>query len=186
MLVAAGCGSTEVEHPPPQIVGERMNAQGQVIQRIITDQSFTITTHPSPEGPHRQVDSKNIRYFLEEKDKPRRELSPAHSELACCESYLPVSGSDLWVGAYLNINAYHLPPKNPESLYFELNVVVFDTQQFVAHQKFDATFDKSPTDAFRLENGNRTLIIRSPNRLKKYDVIAGRLTDAEPGTEPPK
>jgi hypothetical protein len=84
------------------------------------------------------------------------------------------------------VNAYHSPPEIPKSVYFELNVVVFDTQQFVAHRIFDANFEKSPTDAFRLGNGNRTLIIRSPNGLKKYDVIADRLTDAAPGTEPPK
>jgi hypothetical protein len=187
ILNALGCGSTTVEHPPPQVVGERIDAQGDVLQEIIADESYTVTTYPfTPEGPHRHVDSKNIQYFLKEKGQPQRELSPAHSVLANCESFLPVSESPRWVGAYLNVNAYHAPPDNPEAGFFELHVVVFDTQQFVSHRKFEATFAKSPTDAFRFDNGNRALIIRAPEGLKKYDVLADKLTDAEPGTEPPK
>src|SRR5258707_389544 len=73
-LIATGGCKAQVHHEPPETVGERTNQQGLATQRIIRETSYTSKdVLLTPEGPKKRIDA-TIKWFLEERDKPRREL----------------------------------------------------------------------------------------------------------------
>lgn len=55
----------------------------------------------------------------------------------------------------------------------DLHVVVFDNTHIVAHRIFSVVPKwESAEDEFRVTNANHTVIFRSPQGFKQYDVLA--------------
>ena len=174
-VFAQSCSSTEVEKSPPEVIGVRMNANGEVAQQIIRETTDIVTTVPfTPEGPHRSGE-KHSKYFLEEKGQPRRELSTTITgDFNYCDSFLPVENSSRWVGAKMDQNAIDLVKDangEPVSYTCEFNIIVFDDQHAITHRKFIAIPMDALEEPFKLGNGNRFIIFDSPQGRKQYDVV---------------
>jgi hypothetical protein len=182
-LFAAGCSSSEVVQKPPAVLGERKDAQGEVIQQIVLDETDTVTTQNfTPEGAHRSATSER-KYYWEEKGKPRREISWLNRASAYFENYLPVENSTAWVGAKLYQGAADDVPAVLDSkgqlLAYpnKLFVVVFNADGIVAQQTLHAIWIHTQDEAFRIEPGNRAIIFRSPQGFKRFDIPANTITD---------
>jgi hypothetical protein len=175
-LMAANTGGckAQVHHDPPQTIGERTNSQGVVTQRIILESSYTTDRVPvlTPDGLRNRTHG-SATYYLEEDGKPRREFPIMFSVNATAKNYekcWPVEGTNQWLAAGID------PIGNRDKLYF----VLFDESRIVRTNVFSVVPKwKSEKAEYELQNGNRTMIIRTPDGLQKYDVLADKSTKVE-------
>jgi hypothetical protein len=154
----------------PALMGVRTDAQGNVVQPIILETTYT-TRGPflGGHGPWYEKSQYSRKYFLEKAGKPRLELTFLGQEhisegvqgnMPCC----PVDNSPLWVAVYVSI---------------ELWVVVFDETQVVHRRRFEYTSDDHGA-GFNFENGNRTLVYRTVQGLQAYDITTDTLMPRKP------
>jgi hypothetical protein len=65
----------------------------------------------------------------------------------------------------------------------DLHILVFDVAGFVRHRVFTTIskqgWDEDYTDSAKAQDGNRTIVFKSPEGLKKYDVISNIVTAAK-------
>lgn len=195
-MIATGCGPAKVHHNPPEIVGERTNSSGEVVQQMILEMSYTTRDFFfTPEGPHNNVKYQPV-YFLQDKDKPKLELSAVRTdEFRYCSQFHAVDSSPLWVGIGLgplqNANPGHPWMINGVSQTShnenDLHIVVFDEKHLISHKKF-SVIPKFETDEdeFKFDNGNGTIILHSTTGLKKYDVLTDSVSDADQNSNSPK
>lgn len=108
-----------------------------------------------------------LTYFLEEPGKPRVKLPIMTSvDVAAANNYsncLPVEGTNLWIAAGVDPNA----DGN------KLRFVLFDLNRIIRAKIF--TMDPSlasPESGYEFKDGNRTMLVRSPDGLEKYNVLA--------------
>ena len=186
-LLVAGCGPSRQHHQPPEVLAERKNAQGDVLGRFIRESDYsTRFVLLAPDGPQNVVTYKT-KYFLQEGDGPKRELSMFHNRkmlfgdvLCYCTSFGAVDDSPLWVAAGVNpvsidTTAHVVVIDGRRDISheeFDLHVVVFDEKRIVAHRMFSVALPYTE-NRFTLTNGNRTVIFKSPEEVTKvYDVLA--------------
>jgi hypothetical protein len=171
--ITGGC-KAQVHHNPPVTVGERTNQQGTVNQRIILESSYTVEKVPvlTPDGLRNRTHDQSM-YFLEGDGKPRRELPVMFSVNMNAKNYekcWPVEGTNQWVAAGTD------PIGNRDKLYF----VLFDESRIIRTNVFRVVPKaESEKDEYELQNGNRTIIIRSPDGLEKYDVLSDKTAKIE-------
>ena len=177
----------EVSHAEPELVGKRENAQGQIEQKIFRQNNCSsVAVLFTPEGPKHSSKYK-MEYFLQEKDSPQAVLpflsdkefryferieNDVHSDLNFCDKFLPVTNCALWIAAGTDPVGNHLGG-------YDFHVVVFDEKHLLSHRTFNTKMDyEHPGTEFEFDNGNQTLIIRTPLGLvQKYDVTTDQVTD---------
>jgi len=172
MAVNTGGCKSQVHHESPETVGERTNHQGVVTQRIIRETSYTEETIPAstPDGPKKRRHVE-VKYFLQEQGKPRREFSIMQSaDFSNYEKYWPLENTVSWVATGID------PVGNKDKLYFML----FDASRIIRTNIFSVVPRwKSEESEYELRDGNRTLILRTPHGLEKYDVLADTTSKVE-------
>ena len=171
----------QTRHEPPQIVGERTNLQGKVVQRIIRE--TTAIDHSAlltPEGPKTWRELR-YKFFFQEGDGPRREFLIGNSATNCFPGdCLPVKDSALWVSfwcwpTWTNVTdaAGVIVDKRKRD---DLHVVVFDVTGFARHRVFTTEskqgWDEDYQDSASAQDGNQTIIFKSPEGPKQYNVTA--------------
>lgn len=196
-LTFAGCSGYKVQPGTPEVLGERTNSNGEVIQQVVRIiNTSTKQVLLTPEGPRPSIKYK-IEYFLKETNKPDVELSfvsdkefhfsgEGKSSFQNCDRFWAVAGSPLWIGTGIDptsreagghpwiYNGQQLTSQNGK----DLHIVVFDNSHVLAHRpvtvipKFE-----SLTDEFTMGNNNMTITINSTVGLKRYDVIHDAFTD---------
>lgn len=174
--MAANTGGCKppVHHQPFVTVGERTDQQGTVTQRITLESSSTVEKIPvlTPDGLRNRTHDKST-YYLEEDGKPRRELPVMFSVNVNARNYekcWAVQGTNLWLAAGID------PIGNRDKLYF----VLFDQSRIIRTNVFNVVPKwKSEKDEYELQDGNHTLIIRAPDGLEKYDVLADKTANVE-------
>ncbi|MDB6110210.1 MAG: hypothetical protein JWR69_1960 [Pedosphaera sp.] len=175
-LVAANTGGCkpEVRHKAPEVLGERTNEQGEVTHRIVREISYTVGNIPvlTPDGPRRRAENQ-VKYFMDEKGKPRRELPVmflVNTNAGNYEKCWPVVGTSQWLVAGTD------PIGNRDKLFF----VLFDESRIIRTNVFSVIPRwKSEKSEYELQDGNRTMMIRSPEGFEKYDVLAGTADKVE-------
>src|SRR5262245_37456285 len=101
-LLVAGCYSTEVSEIGPEVVGERRDAQGKLVEQLVRDATVTVRVYPlTPEGPHRRPVSRVARFSLVRPGQPQLQMTALPSEFDYYPEYWPVSSTNQWVGAFL-------------------------------------------------------------------------------------
>ena len=186
ILVFGGCGGTEVHREPPEILGERKNQQGEVIQQLVRER--TITRKPvllAPDGPTKSIKYAD-KYVLQEGDKTRHVVPMNKAdEFRNCGRFWPVEGSTRWVGAGIdpvsNQNTGHVAVIEGRRTFSynenDLHIVVFDAKGVAIHRTFSVQPKReSSKDEFGFENGNRTIRFRSPEGPKKYEVLEDKVS----------
>jgi hypothetical protein len=169
--ITGGC-KAQVHHDPPQTIGERTKSQG-VTQRIILESSYTTERVPvlTPDGLRNRTHG-TATYFLEENGKPRRELPLMRSVVETSKSgkCWPVESTSQWLAAGTD------PIGNGDKLYF----VLFDEKWIIRTNIFSVVPKwKSEKDEYELQDGNRIMLIRTPDGLVKYDVLANTTAKVE-------
>ena len=169
--MVASC-SPKIHRKPPETVGIRTNLQGFVSQRIVREISYTEDRIPvlTPDGPKNRTHGE-VKYFLEELGKPRREITVMHpSDFSNYGEYWPINDSPLWVGTGIN------PVGNKD----RLNIILFDENKVARTRTFSVVPKwKSSENEFAFQDGNRTMIIRSPDGLMKYNLVEDAVTKIE-------
>jgi hypothetical protein len=174
-LMAANTGGCKPsEHVnPPQTIGERTNEQGVVTQRIVLESSYTTDEIPvmTPDGLRNRTHG-TATYFLDETNKPRRELPLMPSVVHTSKSgkCWPVEGTNQWLSAGTD------PIGNGDKLYF----VLFDEKRIIRTNVFSVVPKwKSEKSEYELQKGNRIMLIRTPDGLVNYDVLADTTAKVE-------
>ena len=108
---------------------------------------------------------------MEESGKPRREFSVMQSvDLTNYGKYWPVEKTSSWVGLGID------PVGNGDALYF----VLFDESRIIRTRIFSVVPKwRLGKDAYELQEGNRTLILRKVDGAEKYDVLADTTAKVE-------
>ena len=175
-VVLTGCSSHI--HEPPEIVGERTNSQGQVIQRIIRETTRIETPVPlTPEGPKTRTELR-CKFLYQEGDAPQRPFLIGNSATnVFLENCLPVDNTNLWVSFWCSATFTDVAKRD------DLNVLVFDVAGFMRYRVFTTVskheWDEDYTDSAKAQDGNRTIAFKSPGGLKQYDVISDTVTAAK-------
>ncbi len=198
-LLVSGCVHTY----PPEIAGQRLNAQGEVTQRIFRVNRGVTHSVLGPDGP-RDYTSYTCRYYFQEDGKPKREFFIGDTRKnPFMGPFLAVNNSPLWVMLGETIiwtnrpEATHIvipsPTAWPNAKPYtservdDLHVWVFDDQGFFRHRTFMALQKGEGkmlpegqiySADYTMEDGNRTVAFKSPNGLKKYDVVNDMVTNA--------
>lgn len=199
-LVIITATTSCVYHSPPEIAGERIDAEGAVTEKII--RKTTCVSYPAltPDGRD-SMTTYSQHYYFQEGDKPGRKFWIGNSRTnQLMGNFLAVSNSSMWVTFDDTISwtdrpsaAHTVTNEQGEShtsyIANDLHIYVFDDKGFLLHRTFlilqrgegkllpESEFPSS--GKVDTENGNRTLIFKTPEGLKKYDVPADTLTDAE-------
>ena len=186
-MVLTGC-IPQTRHEPPQIVGERTNLQGRVVQRIIRETTRIEHTVPlTPEGPKIRTELR-CKFFYQDGDAPRRSFLIGNSATNLfLENCLPVQNSALWVSfwcwpTWTNVTdaAGVVVGKGKRD---DLHILVFDVAGFMRHRVFTTTsklgWDEDYEDSAKARDGNRTIVFKSPGGPKQYDVLLDTVTAAK-------
>lgn len=178
-VVLTGCSSRTLG--PPETAGERTNSQGQVVQRIIR-QTTTIEHDAllTPEGPKVWTELR-CKFFYQDGDAPRRPFLIGNSATnVFLENCLPVKDTNLWVSFWCWPTWTNVTDATGEVVdkrkRDDLHVLVFDVAGFSRHRVFTTRskqgWDEDYEDSARAQDGNRTIVFKSPDGLKQYDVIS--------------
>jgi hypothetical protein len=154
-------------HEPPETAAVRKDAQGNVVQMIVLEQSYWTTARgiPAAHGPT-SIRKYSQKYFLEEPGKPRRELTFLRDNWIGNDCR-PVDKSPLWVTAGFFGS--------------KLSVRVFDDKQMAYQRTLNCTPDLyHGGNDFRFENGNRTLVYRTAQGFEAYDVTTDAVMPWKP------
>lgn len=172
VVIVSGCKPEEHVNPP-KIIGERTNQQGMVTQRIILEFKYVIDRLPviTPDGPRRITHDK-VNYFLDE-GKMRRELPIMLSVNVKAKNYekcWPVGDTNQWLAAGFD------PIGNQDRLHF----VLFDENRIIRNNVFEVISKwESESSPYELHDGNHTLILKTPEGLMRYDVLADKIIKIE-------
>jgi hypothetical protein len=205
VLVFSGC----FHHYPPEIAGQRINSRGEVDQKVIRVAKGVRHTALTPDGP-RDYENITCKYYLVDGGKPEREFFIGDNHKAVfLNEFLAVTNSLLWVtydqtivwtnrpGAAHTVNQV-LGGPTPFKPYIsyqvnDLEIYVFDAAGFFRHrtlmalQKGEVNMllpeEQIHAADFVFEDGNRSVVFKSPKGIKKYDLLNDTVTDAEPSVD---
>ena len=186
-LVVTGC-IARTRREPPQTVGERTNSQGQVVQRIVREIAWT--DHPmllTPEGPKTRTDSR-CKFYFQEGDTPKRAFLIGNSATNYFfGNCLAVKDSPLWVAIWCEptwtniIDAAHIVVGKGKR--DDLHILMFAEKGIMRHRIFTTKskqgWDEDYEDSAKAQNGNRTIVFKSPEGPKQYDVVSNVITTLE-------
>jgi hypothetical protein len=201
IMALSGCA----HYPPPEIVGQRIGSSGEVVQKIIRAERVVEHTGLGPCGP-RQYSTITCRFYCQDDGNPQREFVIVNSRKEpFLNPFLAVTNSPLWITYFETIiwtnrpEASHIvypqsdswPSAKPYTSYQvnDLDIYVFDTRGFCRHrtfmtlQKGDGKFvpeGQMYAGEFTFEDGNQTMVFKSPKGLQKYNVMRDTVTEAEP------
>ena len=124
---------------------------------------------------------------MQAKDKLKHEIPLTNDdEFRNCRGFWPVDGSSLWVAAGINPvgnqNTGHVAVIEGRQMLShnenDLHLVVFDEKHIIVHHTFSVVPKwESSDEEFRFTNNNRTVIFRSPEGFKSYDVLTNAVGD---------
>jgi hypothetical protein len=191
VLLVAGCGPAQEHHPPPEVLAERKNSQGEALSRFVRESDYTTRRVLGPDGSSTTT-KYHTKYFLQTGSGPKHELkifkNPKvlfQDELCYCTNFGAVADSPLWVGAGINpvgIDApAHAVVVDGRRLIsheeYSLHIVVFDDTHILVHRTLSVALPYSE-NRFALTNGNRAVVFKNPEELfKVYDVLADKVGD---------
>ena len=195
-MAFTGC----VHHWPEEKVGQRENAQGEVIQQITRVSTSTDYPAITPDGRNSRTTIRN-KYFLSEKGGPKRKFwdGDGYTDpfLGGC---LPVTNTDLWISYSDKIvwtnrqNMAHQVTDYRGKVYTsytanDLHVYVFDAKGLFLERMFaviqsgegisieNTNFPKFPNNTkIEIQNGNRIISFHSIEGFKQYDAVTDKVT----------
>lgn len=131
----------------------------------------------TPEGPKVRTELR-CKFFYQDGDAPRRQFLIGNSATnVFLENCLPVKNCDLWVSYWCWATAVDMGKRD------DLNILVFDVAGFMRYRVFTTIskqgWDEDYTDSAKAQDGNQTIVFKSPEGLKQYDVISDTVTAAK-------
>jgi hypothetical protein len=169
-LGITGC----VHHEPREIAGQRTNAQGVVVQKIVRAPSYVNHSAFTPDGG-REYRVYTCKYYSQETGKPERQFEIGNRKtIPLLNDFLAVSNSTLWVTSWQQVGS-------PDGS--TLHIYVFDDKGFYVEHAFTALptgVRQYPLEAdIKFENGNQTIAFNSPTGQKQYNVLTDTLADVK-------
>jgi hypothetical protein len=155
-----------LKYNPERVIAVRKDLTGQIVQQVTYATAITESILlPGPHGPQRIKEIKDVRYYLLDGNTRKTEMTFLRNRHLYGNEWHAVDDTDLWIVTKLGVQGI-------SGSRWAQRVTVLD-QKHVLHERTLSSFEKNDSEGieyFRLMNGNRTIIYKSRQGMKAYDV----------------